>query len=719
MQQTTVEFTFIRPTIAQRKILWLAMVAIGFGVSSIAAQADGPPANSADNKKIEAVDVIGQRLDEARNGLAPETGSSTYRFDSSDLQALPLGSSTPLNQVILQAPGVVQDSYGQLHIRGDHANVQYRINEVVIPEPISGFGQSLDTRFADQINLLTGALPAQYGYRTAGVVDIHTKSNYDNGGDIGVIGGSHNHREANLDLHGAQDGFNYFVTGSYLRSDMGIENPTDARDAIHDDTKQGKGFGYFSYILDPDSRVSLILGASNNHFEIPNRPGQTAGYYLDNTAPLDSRDLDAQQREKNIFQIVSYQTNVGDSATYLLSLFHRYTDVNYYPDPVGDLQFNGIAARILRKNDTYGTQADASFKLNDAHTLRAGLYLSRENFTANNDSQVFLAAADGAQLSGAPIGIEDRNNLDGKLYGLYLQDEWQALRDLTINYGVRFDRTTTVVDEQQFSPRLGVVYDLTEQTKIHAGYSRYFTPPPTETIDTTSIQKFNGTTNALPSDANTSVKSERSHYFDVGLSQQLTSTLTVGVDAYYRIVKNLQDEGQFGNALVYSAFNFDEGRIRGLEFSGSYQDDNLSAYANLALSKAEGRNIVSGQFNFDADELAYINDHWVHLDHDQTLSGSAGINYRWRDTNYGADLLYGSGLRNGFANSEHLPAYTQVNFSASRTFQLGAVGAIDTRIALLNVFDRSYQMRDGSGIGVGAPQFGPRREVYFGISKPF
>jgi outer membrane receptor protein involved in Fe transport len=193
----------------------------------------------------------------------------------------------------------------------------------------------------------------------------------------------------------------------------------------------------------------------------------------------------------------------------------------------------------------------------------------------------------------------------------------------------------------------------------------------------------------------------------------------VGVDAYYRIVKNLQDEGQFGNALVYSAFNFDEGRIRGLEFSGSYHSDDLSAYANLALSKAEGRKIVSGQFNFDADELGYIGDHWVHLDHDQTVSGSAGINYRWRDTSYGADLLYGSGLRKGFANSEHLPAYTQVNFSASHTFQWAALGAIDTRLVLLNVFDRSYQLRDGSGIGVGAPQFGPRRELYFGISKPF
>jgi hypothetical protein len=122
------------------------------------------------------VDAVRQKLDTARNGLSPDTGSTTYKFSEADIAALPLGEATPLNQVVLQAPGVVQDSYGQLHVRGDHANVQYRIDGVVIPEAISGFGQSLETRFADSINVLTGALPAQYGYRTAAVVDIHTKA---------------------------------------------------------------------------------------------------------------------------------------------------------------------------------------------------------------------------------------------------------------------------------------------------------------------------------------------------------------------------------------------------------------------------------------------------------------------------------------------------------------------------------------------------------------
>jgi outer membrane receptor protein involved in Fe transport len=195
----------------------------------------------------------------------------------------------------------------------------------------------------------------------------------------------------------------------------------------------------------------------------------------------------------------------------------------------------------------------------------------------------------------------------------------------------------------------------------------------------------------------------------------------VGVDGYYRNVQHLQDEGQFGNALIFSAFNYAKGRISGVELSTTYRDKGLSAYANLSFTRARGKNVETGQFNFDPDELAYINSNWVHLDHEQRLSASGGIAYRWDDsTTLSGDVLYGSGLRNGFANTEHLPSYTQVNLAAERSFDFGSgFGKISGRFAVLNVFDRVFELRDGSGIGVGAPQFGPRRTFVVGVTKTF
>jgi outer membrane receptor protein involved in Fe transport len=388
---------------------------------------------------------------------------------------------------------------------------------------------------------------------------------------------------------------------------------------------------------------------------------------------------------------------------------------------VGDLQFKGIAADILRRNDANGVQADLSERINSNHTLRSGLFVQQEKFTVKNGAQVFPADASGNQTSGVPLLIQDNTRIQGHLWGAYLQDEWQPNKQFTLNYGLRFDQVHTVVDESQLSPRVGLVYELSTELRLHAGYARYFTPPPTEKIDTTSVQKFMGTTNALPSDANTAVKSERSDYYDAGVAYQLTPKITLGLDGYYRNVKHLQDEGQFGNALIFSAFNYTQGRIYGMDVSASYRDKALSGYVNLGLAHAMGKGLESGQFNFPQDELDYIATHWVHLDHEQRLSASAGAAYRFKDSlTLSADALYGSGLRNGFANTEHLPSYTTVNLAVAKTFDLTqSVGKLDARVAIVNLADRVYQLRDGSGIGVGAPQFGMRRTLYVGVSKAF
>ena len=691
------------------------------------APAAQPKPAAANVRDLSETRVTAKRLDAARNALSPDTGSSVYKFDTDDIARLPLGDATPLNQVLLQAPGVVQDSYGQLHVRGDHSNLQYRINGVIVPEPISGFGQMLDTRFANQINVLTGALPAQYGYRTAGIVDITTKGASTDedgepkafGGEIGTVLGSNATHEVNAQIQGTKDRFSYYLSGVFAENNLGIENPTGNRNATHDHTTQNKSFGMLSYLLDNDSRVSFMFGTSNGRFQIPTRPGLTPQFTLDGAVPPASEALNANQREKTDFQILTYQQKVSPKLDYQVSVFRRASRIDYTPDPIGDLVYNGVAADITRRNEAYGVQGDASYKLTDKHTLRAGVFVQRERYVADNTASVFAADGSGAQTSTTPFTIVDNHSGSGTTMGVYLQDEWKPTDKLTVNYGARYDRVNTIVSEQQLSPRLGLTYDLTPRTRVHAGYARYFTPPPTEKFDTTSVQAFAGTTNALPSDANTAVKSERSNYFDLGVSHQLTPHLTLGLDAYYRDVRHLQDEGQFGNALLYSAFNYERGRIYGLEGSANYRNGNFGAYLNLAVSRAQGKGIETGQFNFGADELAYINNHWVNLDHDQRLTASAGVSYRYSGTTYTSDVLFGTGLRNGFANTEHLPAYWQMNVGAARDFNLPALGKFKTRLTVLNIFDRSYQLRDGTGIGVGAPQFAPRRTFLLSVSKPF
>ncbi len=357
-------------------LLLPSMLLLGMLDPALASPAAAPAgaSSSAQPTTLDAVQVTAA-LDRSRNALSPDTGTSQTVFDRKTIQQLPQGDDTPLNQVLLQAPGVVQDSFGQLHVRGDHANLQYRIDGIVIPESISGFGQTLDTRFIDSLKFLTGALPAQYGYRTAGVVDITTKSGarLGNGGSVDLYGGSFGTFEPSFELHGNDGRWSYYLTANYLQSDIGIENPIESRSAIHDHTNQLQTFGYVSYLFNPASRATFLFGTADNRFQIPNNPGQQPAFVYGDIAAFDSSRLDERQREVTRLGIFSLQGHAVNT-DYQVSIGQRYTSVDFQPDPIGDLVFNGVASTVGRSNRANTLQADFSTPLGDAHLLRYGVY---------------------------------------------------------------------------------------------------------------------------------------------------------------------------------------------------------------------------------------------------------------------------------------------------------------------------------------------------------
>lgn len=662
--------------------------------------------------------VIGA-LNRAREAIVPSLGASQFQIGRDQILAEAGGGNAAFNNVLLRAPGMAQDSFGQLHLRGEHANLQYRINDILLPEGISGFGQELDTRFVDTVAVLTGSLPAQYGYRTAGVIDIHTKNGADaSGGSVTFYGGSFATARSAFELGGTQGRLDYYLTGSYFQSDLGIENPTDKRTALHDHTQQLKGFVYLSFLVDQTSRLALILSGSGAKFQIPNNPNQAPAFPLAGTLAFASAGLDDNQRESNGYATVSYQKTTADTGLQLAA-FTRASGIRFAPDPVGDLIFNGIASEVQRAIVSNGVEADTRWAALVDHTLRGGFVFSAERAKSNTSDRVFAVDSSGNQSSSTPLPIVDNQSKRSSLCGVYVQDEWVATEQLTINFGVRADALNAYVHEGQLSPRANFVYTPIDGTSLHAGYARYFTPPPLELVTSEAIAKFAHTTAAPEVTASSPVRSERSHYFDLGVTQALTKAWSVGLDGYYKTARNQLDEGQFGQALVFSPFNYRTGEIYGVELSTNLTAGAFSAYANLAISKATGRAVVSGEFQFGADELAYIATHNVELDHDQRYTSSVGVTYKGEGTLVYADALYGSGLRRGFANTETLPSYATMNLGVDQKISLPGKQELHLRVDFVNLFDKVYELRDGSGIGVGAPQFGARRGVYGSVTWAF
>src|SRR5213596_4151316 len=522
---------------------------------------------------VEEVVVQSQELDISREAIVPSLGATRYTGGPDRLDSQGQGEDAPFNQTILRFPAVTQDSFGQLHVRGEHANLQYRIDDVLLPESIPGFGQELETRFADNISLITGALPAQFGFRTTGVIDIHTK----NGavfqqGESSVYGGSFDTIMPSFEYGGVAGKLNYYFTANYLHDGIGIENPTRTANPIHDDTDQYRMFGYSSYILDDTSRFVLLTSGYHGDFEIPNNPGQTPQFTDMGRSKFNSAALDETQVEQDAYAILAYQKKIDDF-NMQASVFTLYSSVLFRPDDTGDLIFNGVASRVDRDIFSNGISLDASYKLNDQHTLRGGFFFTDQHATVGTATLVFPVDANGNQTSDVPLRIVDNSGRYGFLYGLYLQDEWKPFEQLTINFGGRFDIVDAFARENQLSPRINIVWEPLKGTAFHAGYARYFTPPPLENVDQSTISKFAGTTNESAITLDSPVKAERAHYFDAGVTQQIAKGFNVGIDGFYKSSHSVLDEGQFGQALILSSFNYKRGEIYGGEFTSSYDHE--------------------------------------------------------------------------------------------------------------------------------------------------
>jgi hypothetical protein len=744
-----------------------------------------PTTETAESRATRLLAQQNQTFDTARSNVYTTIGTSSYSIGHDTIAALPQGTNTPVEKVLLQAPGVSQDSAasGLLHVRNDHANVAFRINGVLLPDGVTGFGSVLETGLIGNLSLVTGALPAEFGMRTVGIVDMTTRTDaFNNSGSVSVYGGSRGTFEPSFEYGGTFGGtcgagkspqpgmftkaapsadcfagVQYFFTGSYLQTTEGIENPLPSLNAIHDFSQQEKGFAYLSSFIDPSTRLSLIAGTAISRFQIPNVPGQPVGQMgnppvsnVNGITNFDSSTLNENQTEVTHYGVLALQKSVNGFDGQL-SYFTRYNELHFTPDVTGDLLLNGIASDITRRSYANGLQGDGSFQVNPAHTVRAGFTVSGEQAFVGNSSFVEACGplCDGTDNTTIPEQIVDQSSKLGWLVGIYAQDEWKLTNQLTMNYGLRFDQMYQYTDANQLSPRVSFTYKPYQNTTFHIGYARYFTPPVLVEAAPANIHLFDGTTGAPPTgQPNDPVLPERSNYYDAGVTQKIPmgcnspstimftkapiashdcANLELSVDAYYKQATDLIDNGNFGQALVLSAFNYAKGETEGVEFSAKFTSGPFQAYGNLAVSQEKATDPVSNQYLFDnTTPLAdlggqtlfqYLSTHWIYTDHTQIVTGSAGLSYLWQGTRFSTDMIYGSGLRTGDANISHEPAYAQFNTGVSHEFVGYTLTPFTLRFDVVNIFDTVYQLRSGTGIGVFAPQYGPRRGYYLGWSQ--
>ena len=664
-----------------------------------------------------------------------KASSETYSVSRKDIEILPRGNNNTVAEVLQTVPSVVYGALGQTHIRQDHANQQFRIDGVPIPEGVSStFTDVISPRMWERADIILGGMEAQYGNKTALVVDITSKSGTRPPfGSAQLFGGSNQTVNPSFEYGGTiGEKVRFYALNSYTSTNRGIEPPTAGHSVFHDQSERNQTYLRGDYQHDNRNSVSWVFLNAVAKYQIPTTPGLAVNPDVlpllqaqDPTfSPVASQAVNQNQKEHSQYTHLVWRHDVDAEQSFQLAGFLRNSSANFTTDPFNTLAYTPDQQTANQKRKAYslGTRLDYTWTPNTQHLVKAGFQFQYTN--AQNQFQLFDFAVDPG--TGLPIGPMLTQTAAGTnvqtRQELWIQDQWSPTDQWTFNLGVRGDIIQGFYNEGQLSPRVGATYKLNQSNVFHAYYSRLFTPPNVEQVAFAKVS-LQGTT-AQPDDpTGFRPRAERANYFEVGSYHALTNWATVQLTAYYKRSHFQSDAGQFGTTPMLNFYAFQWGYQMGIDGALKLQiTDNFSARGNVAWGRCKANGLQSGNYLLDMKEITDINTAGgVFCDHSQTMTSSAVAAYRFRErTTLSGQMLYGSGLRtsvseDAFTNSSHFPSWTTYNASVTHVFTLPwDQQKLLVGVDVINLLDQRYFYNTGEGgIGLGVAHAGMPRSFFF------
>ncbi|MGA2187437.1 MAG: TonB-dependent receptor [Steroidobacteraceae bacterium] len=668
---------------------------------------------------LDTITVLAERVD----GPSLAAGANMeYTATAQSIADLPAGTNTALTDVLAQMPGVSIDQNQQIHIRNTEGpQFQYQINGVLVPLDINTnppFLSMLNPLFIKQLDLHVGVLPARYSYATGGVVDIETKDGCEaQGRDVTLFAGQRDTVQPSAEVSGCSGRLGYYASALYGQSNTAFSSATPGPTPVHDWMESGQAFGFFSYALDAATRLTLLVSAASSNNELPDVPGLAPQYALAGAGNLPSAAIDSSLNFRDALAMFALSGRPAEAWSYTLAYSAHTISEDFRPDDAGELIYQGVASTASHTDVDNTLQGDLAF-LDGAHRLGTGFYVGQYRVAADDRSLTFPVDPVTQLVGDTPVSISNNAHADNVVSGLYVDDLWTIGDRLRANLGLRRDALTGFTSNHQLDPTMNVAVGVTGDTTVHAGFARYMQVPSFQGISPTAAAAFAGTTAAGPAGIATPL-TEDDYEWDVGLIDHLSKRLTLSVDNYYERTRHYLDTGQFGVVPIFAPFNYGHGYIWGSEMALNYKGPALSAYANLTVGTNLQKGVTTGQFNFPGNELAYIDTHYIVLDHQPHVGSSAGLVYDRRAYSVSVDATYSSGLRAGFADEERLPHGLQFNLGAQRKFSIPGVGELVNRVTVLNVLDRVNLIRPAEGIGIFQSAYGPRLTFYDSLTLRF
>jgi outer membrane receptor protein involved in Fe transport len=732
---------------------------VPFGHYTLTAQAPGePPASIAldvASGSVATIDVPLGSLKQIANTVASAAAGpngyppSVNVLTRNEIQTSPDNNS--LDKLIETLPGVVPFSYNEPVINGFHG-VTYNVDGAPLPlATTSNFAEIIDPKNVDSIELLTGAIPAEYGGdRMGGVVNIITNrvSDLPDGFYGTLTGGFGNQSQAigSLDLEGRAGSTAFFLNTNTQSNARGIDAPTYT--AINDNSSQSDEF--FRAITELTKYDTLSFDYSNQlaQFQVPintdpnniNDPIVSVPGTQDTQLEYDrfsSLNFTATSADGNgVFQFIPWwrSTRVdydGDLPLDVLGYGPNFGCNNgQYPDCGNDPSTLPNTGYSQNSYASYIGLRTSYLRSGKHHTVKGGLDVDRENATA---SQVFACYYEGCGASGTHtqpyyLLYPTPQGQAGSQIGAYLQDNWQPNQYLAFNYGVRYDHSTGYTSGYQISPRIDLnVWDGGKNV-AHVYYGQFYAAPLLEDVrqDCVVLQGCTGTPVY-------DLQPERDFYYEIGLKHSFNSSFTGSVNVFEKDVSNILDTTQLLNTPLFAVYNNAIGRNTGLEI---HLQDRLPTkdewFLTGTISGSYAGGISGSTFLFPPNPPGISQTDPAGLsveDHDETVVSTAGYTHKfggagepWFAT---LQAQYGSGFPVQFEDADvnlngRLPAHTTFDLSAGRLVYPGKgpdSQGLGVRLDIDNLLNHQYVIKIANGFNT--TQIANGRTVLLRLTAPF
>lgn len=630
--------------------------------------------------------------------------------------------SRGLQDAIATTPGWASEDNGLLHVRGVDDGILYVMDGVPVYERLDGlFGVAPDPGMIESINVLTGYIPPEYGYKSGGVIEVRSGAHPADSWltALDLVGGSHTTREFSTITGGSMGGSLAATIGASGQSSARFLDPVHP-DNLHNDGSALSGGGEIAWTGSPNHILTGVVGFGGSNFDVPHGEEQEAA------------GQDQRQRLRQSWQTVSWQRSWSDELVSQVAGYHRLgssallgseNDAPLFTHADRSLRRLGILASVTHQRGRHliklGAEAshlslreDFTFAVtDDAEAAEAGLSEAARAFTPDN-----------------PFIFGDSAN--PSLVSLYIQDSIRASDQLTIDLGVRGDRSRLLAKASQWSPRLGAAYHWPSiGTTVRGSYARFFQPPQPENLLLASSEQARDLSPFVDeTGGGAELHPERQTAVELAVAKNFSGLLRLDVSYWQRRARDAGDPNVFFGTTVIFPNTIARGRAAGVDVRLEVpRRRGWSGFLSYSNSRVVQFGPVTGGLFLEDDVVEIGNGTAFTPDHDQRNVGAAGITYDHEPNGFWLSVggRYESGTPLEIDESEldelmRRPGAELADFERGRVkprHQLDVMMAkrlvrsrridIGVRLAVLNIAGREWAYNFGNPFS--GTHFGPGR----------